>query len=38
MIDGTEKHKIPLKFAKPAARYNESGYNNRCHEVIDFLE
>ena len=26
MIDGTEKPKIPLKFAKRAARYNEFGY------------
>ena len=27
MIDGTEKPKISLKFAKRAARYNEFGYN-----------
>ena len=27
MIDGTEEPKIPLKFAKLAARYNEFGYN-----------
>ena len=27
MIEGTEKPKIPLKFAKRAARYNEFGYN-----------
>ena len=26
MIDGTEKPKIPSKFAKHAARYNEFGY------------
>ena len=26
MIDGTEKPKIPLKFAKRAARYNEFDY------------
>ena len=26
MIDGTKKPKIPLKFAKLAARYNEFGY------------
>ena len=26
MIDGTEKPKIPLMFAKRAARYNEFGY------------
>jgi len=26
MIDETEKPKIPSKFAKPAARYNEFGY------------
>ena len=25
MIDGTERPKIPSKFAKPAARYNEFG-------------
>jgi len=28
MIDGTEKPKIPSKFAKRAARYNEFGYNS----------
>ena len=28
MIDGTEKPKIPLKFANHAARYNEYGYKN----------
>ena len=28
MIDGTEKPKIPSKFAKRAARYNEYGYKN----------
>ena len=38
MIDGTEKPKIPSKFAKRVARYNEFGYNNCCHELIDFLE
>ena len=27
MIDGTEKPKIPSKFAKRAAQYNEFGYN-----------
>ena len=27
MIKGTEKPKIPSKFAKRAARYNEFGYN-----------
>ena len=27
MIDGTERPKIPSKFAKRAARYNEFGYN-----------
>ena len=27
MIDGTEKPKIPLKFAKRTARYNEFRYN-----------
>ena len=27
MIDGTEKPKIPSKFAKRAARYNEFRYN-----------
>ena len=27
MIDGTEKPKIPLNFAKRAARYKEFGYN-----------
>ena len=27
MIDGTEKPKIPLNFAKRAARYKELGYN-----------
>ena len=26
MIDGTERPKIPSKFAKSAARYNEFGY------------
>ena len=26
MTDGTEKPKLPLKFAKRAARYNEFGY------------
>ena len=26
MIDSTEKMKIPLKFGKRAARYNEFGY------------
>ena len=26
MIDGTEKPKIPSKFAKCAAQYNEFGY------------
>ena len=26
MIDGTEEPKIPSKFAKHAARYNEFGY------------
>ena len=29
MIDGTEKPKIPLKFAKRAARSNEFGYKNK---------
>ena len=29
MIDGTEKPKIPQKFAKCAARYNEFGSNWR---------
>ena len=29
MIDGTEKPKIPSKFAKHAARYNEFGHNKR---------
>ena len=38
MIDGTEKPKIPSKFAKRVARYNEFGYNNRYHELIDFVE
>ena len=28
MIDGTEEPKIPLMFAKHAARYNEYGYKN----------
>ena len=28
MTDGTEKTKIPLKFAKCAARQNEFGYNS----------
>ena len=28
MIDGTEKPKIPTKFAKRAARYNEFRCNN----------
>ena len=32
MIDGTEKPKIPLKFAKRAARYNEYGYKNWSSE------
>ena len=27
MIDGTEKLKIPLNFAKRAAPYKEFGYN-----------
>ena len=27
MIDGTEKPKKPLKFAKRTARYNEFRYN-----------
>ena len=27
MIDGTERPKIPSKFGKRAARYNEFGYN-----------
>ena len=27
MIDGTGKPKIPLKFAKRTARYNEFGYS-----------
>ena len=27
MIDGTEKPKIPSKFAKRAAQYNAFGYN-----------
>ena len=27
MIDATEKPKIPLKYAKRAAGYNEFGYN-----------
>ena len=38
MIDGTEKPKIPSKFAKRAARYNKFAYNifqrlryYRCH-------
>ena len=30
MIDGTEKPKIPSKFAKHAARYNEFGYPKRA--------
>ena len=28
MIDGTEKPKIPSKFANHTARYNEFRYNN----------
>ena len=34
MIDGTEKPKIPSKFAKCAARYNEFGYNSSNDTLI----
>ena len=32
MIDGSEKPKIPSKFAKRTARYNEFRY--KCYELI----
>ena len=34
MIDGTEKPKIPSKFAKRAARYNEFGYNLNVRHAL----
>ena len=34
MIDGTEKPKIPLNFAKLAARYREFGYKEGCLGVF----
>ena len=41
MIDGTEKLKMPSKFAKHAARYKEFGYNmdlmfqrEQCYQTI----
>ena len=36
MIDGTERPKIPSKFAKPAARYNEFGYIYFYKEISSF--
>ena len=34
IIDGTEKPKIPLKFAKRTARYNEFRYRSiRCDDT-----
>ena len=34
IIDGTEKPKIPLKFAKHTARYNEFRYRSiRCDDT-----
>ena len=34
MIKGTEKPKIPSKFAKRAARYNEFGYIKRALSLL----
>ena len=34
MIDGKEKPKIPLKFAKRAAGYNEFGYKQGLFGVL----
>ena len=34
MIDGTKKNKIPSKFAKRAARYNEFGYNLHVRHAL----
>jgi len=34
MIDGTEKPKIPSKFAKRVARYNEFGYKTSKKVLI----
>ena len=36
MIDGTEKPKIPQKFARRAARYNEFGSND--HGLFSLCE
>ena len=33
MIDGTQKPKIPSKFAKRAARYNELGLARASHFI-----
>ena len=35
MIDGTEKPKIPSKFAKRAAGYNEFGYKDHVIEECE---
>ena len=35
MIDGTEKAKIPSKFAKRAAGYNEFGYKDHVIEECE---
>ena len=34
MIDKTEKPKIPSKFAKRAAQYNEFGYNKYYYIIL----
>ena len=35
MIDGTEKPKIPSRFAKRAARYSEFGYKKQYITAIE---
>ena len=41
VIDGTEKPKIPSKFAKRGVHYNEFGYNEctfpYCHDCINYV-
>ena len=38
MIDGTEKPKIPLKFAKCAAQYNKFGYKGLKNNKLLFFK
>ena len=38
MIDGTETPKIPSKFAKRAARYNEFGYPCRIRHYVESMQ